>query len=81
MTTAHRSPHPWHLNGASSALVDPYKRALPRRAPARLSTSSDTATTNRILLDEHRSQNGQCVRCETQWPCQVAIETRARSAA
>ncbi|MEY9944306.1 hypothetical protein [Kitasatospora sp. GAS1066B] len=82
MTTADRSSHPWRLNSASASLVDPYKSALPRRAPARASTGSrETATADRILLDEHRSVNGRCVRCESPWPCRVTIEVRARSAA
>jgi hypothetical protein len=81
MTTADHSSHPWTLNSASTALIVPHRSALPRRAPARRSAARQTATADRILLDEHRSANGRCVRCESLWPCRVAIEVKARSAA
>ena len=78
MTTADRTSHPWSLNGIST-LVDP-NRPIPRRptSPAR---ESAAATSNRMLLDDHRSKDGLCVRCESLWPCDVTRSIRFRTAA
>ncbi|PYC85045.1 hypothetical protein C7C46_07015 [Streptomyces tateyamensis] len=78
MTTADRTPHPWSLNIAS-ALVDP-TRPIPRRStsPTREGTA---ATSNRMLLDEHRSKDGLCVRCENLWPCDAIRSIRFGSTA
>ncbi len=78
MTTADRTPHPWSLNGTST-LVDP-NRPIPHRStgPTR---EGAAATSNRMLLDEHRSKDGLCVRRESPWPCAVTRSTRFRSTA
>ncbi|MDH6579026.1 hypothetical protein [Kitasatospora sp. MAP5-34] len=78
MTTTDRTPHPWSLNGTST-LADP-SRPIPRRSmsPTRESTA---ATSNRMLLDEHRSKDGLCVRCKSPWPCDVTRSIRFGSAA
>jgi len=78
MTTVDRTPYPWSLNGTST-LVDS-NRPIPRRStsPTRESTA---ATSNRMLLDEHRSMAGLCVRCQSPWPCDVIRSIRSWSAA
>ncbi len=78
MTTADRTPHPWSLNG-TSALVNsnqpiPCRSTSPTREGA-------AATSNRMLLDEQRSRDRLCVRCESPWPCDVARSIRFGSAA
>ncbi|MDH6110195.1 hypothetical protein P3T36_004873 [Kitasatospora sp. MAP12-15] len=75
MTTADRSPHPWAAQG-SRTLVDPNPTVVPRRAPSQPSAESVDATKARMTLDDHRSQDGQCVRCQTQWPCEVTASIR-----
>ncbi|MET8625762.1 hypothetical protein ABZW30_18775 [Kitasatospora sp. NPDC004669] len=77
MTTADRTQHPWRLNG-SSTLVDPNPSA-PRRS-ASSTAGSTMAANNRMLLDEHRSENGQCVRCGSPWPCDVTRGIRSGGA-
>ncbi|MCX4746647.1 hypothetical protein OG455_14160 [Kitasatospora sp. NBC_01287] len=77
----HLATHPWRLGGASALLTGPCRSALAPQAPARRSASDGTAATDRILLDEHRSDGGSCVRCDTPWPCTVTVKVRTRSAA
>ncbi|MFI6154224.1 hypothetical protein ACIBCA_16240 [Kitasatospora sp. NPDC051170] len=73
MTTADRTPHPWSLNGAATLVdLDP---SAPRRS-ASSTKESIAATNNRMLLDEHRSEYGLCVRCESPWPCHVTRSVR-----
>ncbi|MGA5817205.1 hypothetical protein ACPC54_04995 [Kitasatospora sp. NPDC094028] len=74
MTTADRTPHPWSLNGPST-LVDPNSSASRRSTSS--TAESTMATNNRMLLDEHRSENGQCVRCGSPWPCDVTRSIRS----
>lgn len=78
MTTADRTPHPWSLNSAST-LEDP-TRPISRRSTSPTQEGT-AATSNRMLLDEHRSRDGQCVRCESPWPCDVTRSIRFGSAA
>lgn len=76
-----RSTHPWTLSRPTSALADPDTRLLPRRTVAGpSSTSGRTATTDRIVLDEHRSDGGRCALGCGRWLCGVAINVRSRSA-
>ncbi|MEV7599847.1 hypothetical protein AB0O91_20935 [Kitasatospora sp. NPDC089797] len=44
-----------------------------RRPPSQVSRENSVATEARILRDEHRSDNGQCVRCEVPWPCSMTV--------
>ncbi|MDH6117499.1 hypothetical protein ABH930_003140 [Kitasatospora sp. GAS204A] len=69
-------PHPWTLSSTSAALVDPCRSLLPHRTSVRQQAGTGTATADRMLLDEHRSAHGRCVRCECEWPCMVTIEAR-----
>ncbi|WP_371480701.1 hypothetical protein [Kitasatospora sp. NBC_00315] len=78
MTTADRTPHPWSLNIAST-LVYP-TRPIPRRSTSPTREGA-AATSNRMLLDEHRSKDRLCVRCESLWPCDVTRNIRFGSAA
>ncbi|MEV7358554.1 hypothetical protein [Kitasatospora sp. NPDC091276] len=78
MTTVDRTPHPWSLNIAST-LVDP-NRPIPHRSTSPTREGA-TATSNRMLLDKHRSKDGLCVRCESPWPCDVTRSIRFGSAA
>ncbi|WP_327073836.1 hypothetical protein OG196_23405 [Kitasatospora purpeofusca] len=78
MTTADRTPHPWSLNIAST-LVAP-NRPIPRRSTSPTREGA-AATSNRMLLDEHRSKDGLCVRCESPWPCDVTRSIRFGSVA
>ncbi|WBP89553.1 hypothetical protein [Kitasatospora cathayae] len=45
-----------------------------RRSPRRDSQHHTAAAAARMLLDEHRSSSGRCVRCDTPWPCTVAAK-------
>lgn len=60
MTTADHKPHPW---GADSAPALPGTASSPPRRVAKAMQESTAAAHSRMLLDEHRSQNGRCVRC------------------
>ncbi|MBV9024015.1 MAG: hypothetical protein JO362_09520 [Streptomycetaceae bacterium] len=78
MTTADRTPHPWNLNGTAT-LMDP-NRPIPRRSTSPTREGA-AATSNRMLLDEHRSNDGLCVRCESPLPCGVTRNIRLGSVA
>ena len=73
MTTADRTPHPWVRNSASTPTSP--NPPLPRRS-ASSQGERTAATSARMLLDEHRSQNGLCVRCGSPWPCDVTRSVR-----
>lgn len=73
MTTADRAPHPWAPNGFPRR-ADPHPPALLR--PNRSTGESAAAAKKRMLLDEHRSQDGLCVRCRSSWPCNVIRSVR-----
>ncbi|MEY9943102.1 hypothetical protein ABH937_000156 [Kitasatospora sp. GAS1066B] len=77
----HRSPHPWNLTSGSAALANDRGSLLPQRIPARSSPGGALQTADRMLLDEHRSAHGRCVRCECVWPCMVTIAARSRRSA
>ncbi|SDT77451.1 hypothetical protein SAMN05216371_5440 [Streptomyces sp. TLI_053] len=68
MTTADRTPHPWSLNATATPMAP--NRPIPRRSTSPTQEGA-AATSNRMLLDEHRSNDGLCVRCEIPWPCGV----------
>jgi hypothetical protein len=45
-----------------------------RRPPRRDMHEHAAATTARMLQDEHRSDGGMCVRCDSVWPCTIAAD-------
>jgi len=75
MTTTDQGPRPQCTAGASmpgrSAPAAPRWVTKPTREGA-------AAATSRMLLDDHRSQNGQCVRFDSPWPCGVIRSVRSR---
>ncbi|GAB2711443.1 hypothetical protein [Kitasatospora kifunensis] len=78
--TGSDKPHPWTLHGA--ALLPDTNPSLLGRSPrtTKGSEESTTATTDRMLLDEHRSELGRCVRCGKPWPCEVIQQIRSGGA-
>lgn len=77
MATSDQPSHPWRLNGAVELpVIDP---GGGRRPPSQVSRENAAATEARIIGDEHRSDVGRCVRCDTMWPCVVAAVVRRRS--
>ncbi|MEV7023349.1 hypothetical protein [Kitasatospora sp. NPDC093558] len=76
--TTDRKHHPWNLNGAAVlANIDPGGE---RRSPGQASRENAAATKARMLLDDHRSDGGRCVRCDAAWPCSVAADAMYGSA-
>ncbi|MFD7414771.1 hypothetical protein [Kitasatospora purpeofusca] len=78
MTTADRTPHPWSLNRTATLLIP--ERPIPRRSTSPTREGA-AATSNRMLLDEHRSNDWLYVRCENPWPCGVTRGIRFGSVA
>ncbi|MBV6699363.1 hypothetical protein [Kitasatospora aureofaciens] len=72
--TASGKPHPWTVDLVN---IDP---GAGRRSPRQVSQENSAATRTRMLMDEHRSNGGRCVRCDTAWPCTPAADAMYGSA-